>query len=166
MKCRQQAEQDAERVRNEDRQRPDPHRHRPRLLDQIDDRLAWTLEGHAEIAVERRSRRSDRIGRGLAGRSRTSRRARSASLPAARALPRRMGRREPPASDRKVMSETAKRTKTSPSKRPRMYRAIAPPAPAAQNRNVERVDYRKSESASRDGQTARRRRMTIVGSPE
>ena len=52
MKRRQQAEQDAERIRNENRQRPNPHRHRPGLLDQIDDGLAWTLEGNAEIAVE------------------------------------------------------------------------------------------------------------------
>jgi hypothetical protein len=46
------SEQDAERIRDQNRQCPDLHRHGPGLLDEIDHRLAWTLEGHTEIAVQ------------------------------------------------------------------------------------------------------------------
>ena len=46
------AEQDAERIGDEDRQGADPHRHRPGLRDQIDDGWRRALKRHAEIAVQ------------------------------------------------------------------------------------------------------------------
>src|SRR5215213_8454899 len=65
---------------------------------------------------------------------------------------------------RNVISETAKRTKISPSNRPRMYRAIASPAPAAQNRGYcagRLHESRKSASQESEvmGETAARRRQ-------